>query len=385
MALNSQHGGQEAAVSGRPAFFILQARAMLSNRAQLRGHNSGLAIQSRAATETVMNSRQSQFVISRRQLLQAAAAIGSGLVLPRFSSRALAWAAGQAQQPAAPSTEGLERMRATLGAFPIQSQPLAENLTLLSGPGGNVVVLHGKDGMLVVDTFVAPAWPKLKESLAAIGKEPVKLVIDTHWHYDHSDNNGPLHRSGATVIAHENTPKRMSETHQMALLSIKVLPSPAEALPQQTFKDTHKLDFGGESIHLGHIPPAHTDTDIYVHFQKADVLHAGDCFFGGMYPFIDVETGGTIAGMIGACDKLLAMAGSKTKIISGHGPIGGKAEVTQFRDMLSIARGRIQKLKSSGKTVQEAVAAKPFADLDSTWGKTFFTSDQFVQIVYPAL
>jgi cyclase len=276
-------------------------------------------------------------------------------------------------------------MRSMLGAIPIQPQTLADNLTLLSGPGGNVVVSHGKDGVLVVDTFVAPAWPKFKEALAAIGKDPVKVVIDTHWHYDHTDNNGALHASGATVIAHENTKARMSETHQMALLAIKVLPSPAESLPQQTFKDTHKLDFNGETIHLGHIPPAHTDTDIYVHFEKADVLHAGDCFFGGMYPFIDVETGGSIGGMIGAADKLLGMAGSKTKIISGHGPIGGKAEMTRFRDMLVIARDRIQKLKSSGKTVQEAVAAKPFADLDATWGKTFFNGDQFVQIVYPAL
>ncbi|MGH9496449.1 MAG: MBL fold metallo-hydrolase [Candidatus Sulfotelmatobacter sp.] len=332
-----------------------------------------------------MNSPRSQSFVSRRQLLQGAAAIGSGLIFPKLPSRAFAWTAGQSQQPPAPSTEGLERMRTMLGAIPIQSQALAENLTLLSGPGGNVVVLHGKDGMLVVDTFVAPAWPKFKESLAAVGKEPVKLVIDTHWHYDHSDNNGPLHQAGATVIAHENTKTRMTQTHETALLGIKVPPSPVEALPQQTFKDTHKLDFGGETLHLGHIPPAHTDTDIYVHFEKADVLHAGDCFFGGMYPFIDVETGGSIAGMINATDKLLAMAGSKTKIISGHGPIGGKEEVTKFRDMLSTARDRIQKLKSSGKTVQEAVAAKPFADLDSTWGKTFFTSDQFVQIVYPAL
>lgn len=332
-----------------------------------------------------MASHPNTTVVSRRDVLRGAAALAGGLILPGFSSNAFATQAAQAQQPPAPSPAGLEHMRSMLGAIPIQPQALADNLTLLSGPGGNVVVSRGKDGMLVVDTFVAPAWPKLKEALAAIGKDPIKLVVDTHWHYDHTDNNSALHASGATVIAHENTKARMSETHQMALLAIKVLPSPAESLPQQTFKDTHKLDFNGETIHLGHIPPAHTDTDIYVHFEKADVLHAGDCFFGGMYPFIDVETGGSISGMIGATEKLLALAGSKTKIISGHGPIGGKAEVTTFRDMLVTARDRIQKLKSSGKTVQEAVAAKPFADLDATWGKTFFNGDQFVQIVYPAL
>jgi glyoxylase-like metal-dependent hydrolase (beta-lactamase superfamily II) len=332
-----------------------------------------------------MNSHRNQALISRRDLLRSTAAITGGLLLPRFSSFAWARAFGNPQQAPAPSADGLAAMRNMLGAIPMQSQALSSDVTLLSGPGGNVIVLRGKDGMLVVDNFVAPAWPKLKEALAAISKDPVKLVIDTHWHYDHVDNNAPLHQAGATVIAHENTKKRMSETHEAPLLGIKVLPSPTEALPQQTFKDTHKLEFGGDTIHLGYIPPAHTDTDIYVHFEKADILHAGDTFFGGMYPFIDAGTGGSLSGMIGACDKLLALAGGKTKIISGHGPIGGKPEVTKFRDMLSIARERIQKLKSSGKTVEEAIAAKPLDDLDSTWGKGLFNSDRFVQIAYAAM
>jgi glyoxylase-like metal-dependent hydrolase (beta-lactamase superfamily II) len=285
-------------------------------------------------------------------------------------------------------------MRAKFNAAPVQTQRLARNITMLSGPGGSVVVLHGPDGKFVVDTFVAPAWPKLKEALDGLGNAPVKYVIDTHWHFDHTDNNVPLHRAGATILAHENTRKRMSEPHDLPVLyrgpdgtlaGLHFDASPAEALPQQTFAANYKLQGNGETLALQHFAPAHTDTDIYVHFQKANVIQMGDVFFNGMYPYIDPGTGGTITGNIAACDKILSLADNDTKIVAGHGPLGNKADLTKFRDMLVTTRDRVQKLKSAGKSGQEAVAEKPFADLDPVWGKGIINSDQFVEVVHLVL
>jgi glyoxylase-like metal-dependent hydrolase (beta-lactamase superfamily II) len=328
----------------------------------------------------------------RREMLRNAAGLAGGTLLGQFFPRALyggvglrGRAAGFAAQGTAPATDPLAAIRAQMGAAPIQSQKLAENLTLLSGPGGNVIVLNGADGKIVVDTFLLPAWPRLKETLDGIGNAPVKTVIDTHWHFDHTDNNAALHAAGATVLAHENTKKRMSEAHDLPVMGLHCEPFPAEALPQETFASSHRLKANGESLVLQHFAPAHTDTDIYVLFEKANVIHMGDTFFNGFYPYIDSGTGGKISGMIAAADKILALANADSKIVPGHGPLGNKEDVTKFRAMLVTARDRVQKLKSAGKSAQEAVAAKPFADLDAAWGKGMLGGDQFVQVAYLAL
>jgi len=175
-----------------------------------------------------------------------------------------------------------------------------------------------------VDTFVAPVWPRLKKALDGLGNTPVKYVIDTHWHFDHADNNAHPHAAGATVLAHENTKKRMSEPHDLpvlyrgpngALVDVHVDPLPVEALPQQTFRASYKLQANGETLALQHFAPAHTDGDMYVHFEKANAIQMGDLFFKGIYPYIDPGTGGTITGTIAAVDKILSLAGNDTKII----------------------------------------------------------------------
>jgi glyoxylase-like metal-dependent hydrolase (beta-lactamase superfamily II) len=162
-------------------------------------------------------------------------------------------------------------------------------------------------------------------------------------------------------------------------------PSPAEALPQQTFPDSYELQANGETLALQHFAPAHTDSDIYVHFQKANVISMGDTFFNGMYPYIDPGTGGKITGMIAAADKILSLAGNDTKIVAGHGPLGNKADLTKSRDMLITSRDRVQRLKSTGKSAQEGVAEKPFADLDPVWGTGIINTDQWIQVVYLTL
>jgi cyclase len=170
-----------------------------------------------------------------------------------------------------------------------------------------------------------------------------------------------------------------------ALAGLHFDASPVEALPQQTFRASYKLQANGETLALQHVAPAHTDSDIYVHFQRANVIQMGDLFFNGMYPYIDPGTGGNLNGMIAAADKILSLAGNDTKIVAGHGPLGNKADLTKVRDMLVTSRDRIEKLKSGGKSAQEAVAEKPFADLDPVWGKGIINSEQWVQIVYLTL
>jgi cyclase len=332
-----------------------------------------------------MGMNVSEKIFTRREMLRGAAALTGGALAARVFPATLVRAATPGFPQEKSAADQVAAMRAQFGGMPIQSQALTDSITLLSGPGGNVVVLNGADGKLMGDTFVQPAWPHLKDALDAIGKAPIKTAIDTHWHFDHSDNNASLRAAGATLVAHTNTKKRMSETHTLAVLNLTFEPSPAAALPQQTFEQTHKLMMNGETVSLVHIPPAHTDSDIYIYFEKGNVLQTGDVFFNGIYPYIDNGTGGSVSGMIAGAAKLLAVADNNTKVVPGHGPLGNKADLAKYRDMLTTVRERLQKLKSAGKTVQEAVAAKPLADLDAVWGKGLFNSDTFIQIAYPAL
>src|SRR5271170_2183047 len=225
---------------------------------------------------------------SRRDILRGSVTLAGSAFLAHLSPATLlhASAAGYAQQsPSQPDL--LAYIRDWFNTFPMETQKLADNVTMFDGPGGAVVVLNGPDGKFVVDSFVAPAWPRLKVALDGLGNAPVKYVIDTHWHFDHTDNNAPLHAAGATVLAQENTKKRMSESHVLPVLyrgddgklyDVQFGPSPTEALPQETFVDGYKLQANGETLALKHFAASHTDGDIYAHFQKADVISMGDLF-----------------------------------------------------------------------------------------------------------
>jgi cyclase len=323
---------------------------------------------------------------TRREMLRhSAGLVGSAFLTQLLPASLLSASAHGLQRQTTPApADRLTAMRAQMGNAPIQAQPLADNLTLLSGPGGNVVVLNGPDGKIVVDTFLLPAWPRLKETLNRLGNAPLKTVIDTHWHFDHTDNNAHLHAAGATVLAHDNTKKRMAEPHDSALLGLHLPASPAVDLPQQTFSASHKLQANGEVVLLQYFQPAHTDTDIYIHFQKTDVIHMGDTFFNGFFPVIDTSTNGKVDGMIAAANKILSLADDNTKIVPGHGPLGNKANLTKSRDMLVVARDRVKKLKSAGKSADETAASKPLADFDPAWSG-MISADIFVQMVYSAL
>jgi cyclase len=277
----------------------------------------------------------------------------------------------------------LAQMRAQIGATPIQTVSLGDALAMLSGPGGNVVVLNGPDGKIVVDTFVQPAWDNLINALDGMGNQPIELLINTHWHFDHTDNNARFRKMGAEIIAHENTKKRLSEPHD--LVGLHFAAALPEALPTQTFPGVHTMTVNGEGLELMHVLPAHTDTDICIRYTKANVVHMGDVFFNGMYPFIDAGTGGSISGMIAGADAGLKLADNSTKIAPGHGPLGNKAALTSYREMLVTVRDRVQKLKAGGQGLDQVLAAKPTADLDEVWGKGVMPPNDFVTIVYNTL
>lgn len=306
---------------------------------------------------------------TRREWLQTVGALSAG---------AIGWRWRQSPQ------DRLAAFRASFANTPIQAQTLTENVSMLSGPGGNVAVLHGTDGLVVVDNFVSTVWTKLDEQLRSFGA-PVKFVINTHWHLDHTDNNAPLRAAGATIVAHENTRRRMSEPHHLPMLELDVPSSPPVALPQRVFKEGWKHEANGEKLEVSHVAPAHTDTDVILRFERANLLHTGDVFFNGRYPFIDWSTGGKIDGMIAAANRVLAMVDADTKIVPGHGRLASKADLEQYRDMLSTAADRVRTLKTAGKSLDESIAEKPLADLDGVWGNGRFKGDDFVKIVYSTL
>jgi glyoxylase-like metal-dependent hydrolase (beta-lactamase superfamily II) len=312
---------------------------------------------------------------SRRDFLRAAGAFGTAAAVS--GSLPADWLLAQTQAPT------LEAMRTQLGAIPIQKTPLAQGLTMFSGPGGNVVVLQSAIGKIVVDGFVKPAWPKLKAELDALDGSPIKSLVDTHWHLDHSDNNGNFRAAGASVIAHENTRTRLMQPHDLAGMHID--PVASADMPAQTFAAGLTLNARVEQIGLTHVAPAHTDTDVLVHFPKSNVLHMGDVYFSGSYPFIDAGTGGHINGMIDGVQTALKSVDAQTKIVPGHGPPGNRTTLEAYGHMLMTVRDKVRALKSSGKSLADVQAAKPSAAFDDAWGKGRMTPNDFIALVYNTL
>jgi cyclase len=272
-----------------------------------------------------------------------------------------------------------------LSAVEIETIPLADGVFMLVGAGGNVGLQVGGDGALLIDTQYAPLTERLRAAVAAQTDQPVRLVVNTHWHGDHTGGNEDWAGAGAVLIAHENVRQRMSTDQFMEALGRTVPASPAAARPALTFTDGMTLHWNGGEVRIFHLPYAHTDGDAIVHFASADVIHAGDLYFNGAYPFIDTSSGGTLAGMIAATDTLLAIAGPETRIIPGHGPLSGRAELETYRDLLLTARERIGALMESGLSREDVIAAGPMREYDAAWGRGFMQPDQWVGIVYDAM
>jgi len=259
---------------------------------------------------------------------------------------------------------------------------LRGNVSVLEGSGGNIAVLPGPDGKVLVDAGIPGSKARISEALASLSNDPVKHLIDSHWHFDHTDGNEWLHSIGAEIMAHENTRKHLSETTRVEDWNFTFPPAPPGALPTKIFDKEQTLHLNGATLALKYYPPAHTDSDISVEFTDGDVIHVADTFWNGHYPFIDYSTGGSIDGMIRAADANVGRVTDKTIVIPGHGPIGNKSQLIEFRDMLVAIREKVAALKKQGKSRDEIVAAKPTLNYDAKWGGFVINGDFFTRLVY---
>jgi len=266
---------------------------------------------------------------------------------------------------------------------PIAIHRLRGNVAVLEGSGGNVAVLNGPDGKLVVDAGIAVSRPQMETALSALGPEPVTHLVNTHWHFDHADGNEWLHELGPEIIAHENTRKHLAATQRVADWYYDFRPLSEAALPTVLFADKKTLKLNGTLIDLSYYGNAHTDSDISVSFSEFDILHTGDTFWNGIYPFIDYSTGGSIDGSIRAADANLAVTTDHTIIIPGHGqPVSNRTQLRDFRDMLVAIRGNVAALKKQGQSLEAITAAKPTAAFDDKWGRFVIDPSLFTRLVY---
>ena len=267
----------------------------------------------------------------------------------------------------------------------VNAAPVTEQIYMITGKGGNIGLFIGEDGTFLIDDQFAPLTEKLLATIKSVGGEHPKFLINTHYHGDHTGGNENLGQGGTLIFSHHNVRERLRTGAFIEAFKAKLPALLKAGLPVVTFSEDISFHLNGDTVHAIHVPHAHTDGDSFIYFEKANVIHAGDLFFNGFYPFIDVSHGGSLKGMIQGIDRVLALADDNTKIIPGHGPMGDKAQLASCRDMLSIAYERLRKLKDDGKTAQEAAAAKPLADLEDTWGDGLFTGDRWIEIIYPGV
>lgn len=263
----------------------------------------------------------------------------------------------------------------------IKAEKLSPTTYVLFGSGGNIGVSAGEDALFIIDDQYAPLTPKILAALKQLSDKPVKFVLNTHWHGDHVGGNENMGKAGALIVAHDNVRKRMSTEQFTALFKSTTPPSPKAALPVVTFSADVTFHLNGDEIFGFHVPKAHTDGDVIVQFKQSNVIHMGDIFFNGFYPFIDPSSGGSPDGVIAAADRVLALADDKTKIIPGHGPMSSKAELQAYRDMLSTVTGRIKALMKAGKKIEDIKAANPSAEFDEKWGKAFMSPPRFIEML----
>lgn len=314
--------------------------------------------------------------VSRRNFLEALSLAAA--------AASVGWPPSRAFAQDAREKEGLvQMMRRTASEVTLDVQAVRGNVHVLMGSGGNIGVLAGEDGLLLVDSGLAGSEPQIRKALADISGKPIKHVVSTHWHFDHCDGNAWVRAGGASLIAHPNTKKHLSEATRVPDWEFTFPPTPEAALPTELVDGQKDLKLQGATAAVRYYGFAcHTDGDLYVHFPDADVLQTGDTFWNGHYPFIDTANGGSIGGTLRATEDNLNRVGEQTKIIAGHGPIASRADLAHFRDMLADIRDAVSKLKQAGKSVEEAIAAKPTAKWDAKYAGFLITPEHFTRIAY---
>ncbi|MDZ4700978.1 MAG: MBL fold metallo-hydrolase [Rhodothermales bacterium] len=269
-------------------------------------------------------------------------------------------------------------------AVQIETVPVSGNVYMLIGAGGNVGVSIGEDGTFIIDDQFAPLTDKIKAAIAAITPNPVRFVINTHWHGDHTGGNENMGAGGALIVAHDNVYQRMSTEQFRAANNATTPPAPRAALPIVTFAEDVTFHLNGDAIRGIHVAQAHTDGDAIIHFPGANVIHMGDTFFAGRFPYVDLGSGGSVDGVISAANRALSIANEETKIIPGHGPLSTPADLREYLEMLTRVRSAVMLLVAEGKTLEEVQAAKPAADYES-WGTGFINTERFVETLFTDL
>lgn len=267
----------------------------------------------------------------------------------------------------------------------VETTKITESVYMLTGNGGNVGLCVGEDGVFMIDNQYAVMSKKLLAAIRAISDKPLKFVFNTHWHGDHTGGNENMAKEGAIIVAHENVYQRMSTEQFLKAFSRKVPASPKAALPIITFSEDIDFQLNGEDIMAFHVHNAHTDGDAFVYFAQSNVIHMGDTYLNGRYPFVDASSGGTLQGIIRACDAALMLADDETVIIPGHGNISNKEELTTYRTMLLTMRDSVKTQIKAGKTLDEIKAMKLGQDYDAKYGVNFIKPEQFIGFIYESL
>ena len=296
----------------------------------------------------------------------------------RRGSAVVGTIAALAATPAAASAQNYDTVQ-------VRTIKAGEGVYMLQGAGGNIGMSAGPDGVILVDDQYAPLTDKIKAAVAAVSPGPIRFLLNTHWHPDHTGGNENFGKSGVVIVAHENVRRHMSAEQFITSFAQAIPKAPSGALPVVTFTDAVTFYYNGDSISAIHVAPAHTDGDVIVWFRHANVVHMGDTFFNGRYPLVDLASGGAVDGLIAAADRVLAMADANTKIIPGHGPLGDRGALQAYRAMLVTVRGRIQEAVAAGRTLAQVQAAKPTAEFDAVWGNGRITPTLFVEILYQDL
>jgi len=281
---------------------------------------------------------------------------------------------------------------ATINGAPAQEKKveftsfqLSDTIYMLKGAGGNVGVSTGEDGLYIIDDQVRPVTTQLLQAIRKISDKTIRFVINTHYHADHTGGNETIGGAGAVIIAHDNIRKRMTTEQVSIFMGNSTPPYAKDALPVLTFNDRMSLHLNGETATAYYVANGHTDGDSIIHFPISNVIHMGDMYFNGLYPYVDLDAGGSIQGMVAAADLALSLADDSTRIIPGHGPLAVLDDLTTYRDFLQKAINNVQPLIDQGMGLQQVIAAKPTEEWDEALGKTWITPIQFVTFIYNSL
>lgn len=292
------------------------------------------------------------------------------------------------------------RLGAGYGAFafcallPVSGQADQAHLTvtevtaaihMIEGPGGNIGVMVGADGTFLIDDQMADVVPDVLAHIKALGGSHPRFLLNTHFHFDHTGGNAVITNAQTLIISHENTRQHLVDGNEVPLFDLVVPAADAHSLPLVTFEDAMTFHINGDTLRAVHVPNAHTDSDVMIHFERSNVVHTGDVFFNGIYPVIDTHNGGSLSGTIAAVETLLDMTRSDTVFIPGHGPLAGQDDIKAYLSMLRHAQNELTAMKAQNKTVEEVVAARPMKHFDSNWSGGFFDTETWVRLTYGAM